>query len=186
MGEDAEAVLRRLGNGARRCRACPLREGRIRAVPGEGASRPLFVLVGEAPGKREDETGLPFCGSSGRLLDGLLEKAGLEREALFVTSAVKCRPPDNRNPRRGELRTCTERWLFPQLEALAPAPVVLLGRVAMEAVLGIREALTSVRGKVRRREGRAFLVTYHPAAALRDPRRKAPLVRDLEKAARHS
>ena len=102
--------------------AVGLHQGRRNAVPGEGDARARVVLVGEAPGAREDQSGRPFCGTSGRFLDGLLAGLGMRRKDLFITSSVKCRPPGNRTPHIGELSTCLRLWLEPQIGLIKPGP----------------------------------------------------------------
>jgi len=146
------------------CTRCDLHHHRQRAVPGEGAERARIMLVGEAPGKEEDIQGRPFVGRSGKILDEILENAGLKRQALFITSVVKCRPPQNRVPRRKEFETCIQAHLIRQIEAISPSIICLLGGVAAEALLGTNR-LSSIRGKVLRKEKHLFFPTYHPAAA---------------------
>lgn len=168
----------------RRCRRCPLHEGRRHAVPGEGDAGAHVMLVGEAPGAKEDESGRPFCGMSGRFLDGVLAEAGLRREDLFITSSVKCRPPGNRTPHAGELSTCLKLWLEPQIELLDPDLIVLLGRTPARQVLGDAGRLDDLHGRLRRRDGRRCLITYHPAAAMRFPGPRAAIRADFGKVAR--
>ena len=161
------AKLRRLHTKVRGCTACELHKNRQQAVPGEGPLAAPLMLVGEAPGAREDATGRPFCGPAGQALDDALGRAGLDRSRLYITSTVKCRPPGNRNPRRGEARVCCSTWLELQLQVISPDLIMLLGRVPMKAVLGIEETLRDVHGQLRRRGGREYMLSYHPAAALR-------------------
>ena len=159
--------LERLAEGIRRCTKCRLCESRTHAVPSEGDAGARIMMVGEGPGAREDRTGRPFVGRSGRFLDSLLAGAGLRRERLFITSAVKCRPPANRTPRADELRICREAWLEAQLACIEPELVILLGLTAIRSALGETPALHRVHGQVREDRGRRFLLTYHPAAGLR-------------------
>lgn len=148
------------------CLLCRLWESRLIAVPGEGDPHARLVLIGEAPGNAEDTTGRPFQGMSGRYLDASLAEVGLTRSQVFITSAVKCHPPGNRVPRRDELAICSRYWKR-QLALIRPSHVLLLGRVATRAVLGIE--LSEGLGRLIEREGRAYLPTYHPAAARRFP-----------------
>lgn len=171
--------LESLAHGIERCRKCPLAEHRQHAVPGEGPQEAAVMLVGEAPGAKEDETGRPFAGMAGTVLDQILEAAGWRRDELFVTSSVKCRPPDNRTPHAGELATCREAWLDPQIEALSPRVVVLLGRVAVRCVLGIDDPLAGVHGQAIERDGRRYVITYHPAGAMRGAERRRRMIADL-------
>lgn len=153
-------------------------------MPGEGPARAELMLVGEAPGAREDEEGRPFCGAAGDYLDNLLEQVGLDRDSIFITSVVKCRPSDNREPHRGEAETCTELHLERQIELIAPRIVVLLGRVAARYVLGETGRLSDVHGELRKQDDRGWLLTYHPAAAMRFPEPGERIREDFRKAAR--
>lgn len=162
------AALARLNAEIRACRRCPLCETRTLAVPGEGPVPARVMLVGEAPGAREDREGRPFVGNAGRLLDRLLARAGLCREELFVTGAVKCRPPGNRDPRAREIDACRVH-LRRQLALVRPEVVVALGRAALRAILG-REpppelGLAGSHGRPVRQDGFWLFPTYHPAAA---------------------
>jgi uracil-DNA glycosylase len=134
-------------------------------VPGEGNPNAALVLVGEAPGAQEDAQGRPFVGACGRLLDSLLEAAGLERDDLFITNLLKHRPPRNRAPRRSEIRH-EWPWLEAQLAAIAPRLVVPLGGHALEA-LAPGHKVTQAHGRVIEHDGRRVYPVFHPAAALR-------------------
>lgn len=153
-------------------------------MPGEGPLDPRFLLVGEAPGEREDAEGRPFRGRAGAFLDGLFDAAGLTRAEIFLTSAVKCRPPGNRDPRRDELDACRARWLERQIDLVNPPLIVLTGRIPALSVLGATGNLAELRGRVRRRAGRRVFVTYHPAAGMRFPRIGEALRADFRKIAR--
>jgi DNA polymerase len=154
---------------ARSCVACPeLAAARQHVVVGDlpASGRPRFVLVGEAPGATEDETGRPFVGRSGALLDQLLAEAGLARSEAAVLNIVKCRPPANRTPKAPEVARCSG-WLRRQLELLDPPVVVALGLSSAKWFLGPRTVLGEVRGRPHSWEGRAVWATYHPSAAIR-------------------
>ncbi len=153
-------------------------------MPGEGPADARLMLVGEGPGAKEDEEGRPFCGAAGDCLDGLLDEVGLGRDRVFITSVVKCRPPENREPNRGEAETCTGLYLRRQIELIAPRLVVLLGRVAARYVLHETARLSDVHGELRRQDGRRWLLTYHPAAAMRFPVPRERLREDFRRAAR--
>lgn len=181
MQPDAEQVLEQLAKSIRRCKGCPLQESRRKAVPGEGSARARAMLVGEAPGAQEDRLGRPFCGRSGAFLDGMLRDVGIRRDELFITSSVKCRPPGNRNPHADELSTCYGLWLAPQIDALEPRIVVLMGRVPVAQVLGETGPLADFHGQVVRRKGRQYLMTYHPAAAMRFPGPRAGMLQDFRR-----
>ena len=160
---------------ARSCVACPeLAAARQHVVVGDlPAGRPRFVLVGEAPGATEDETGRPFMGRSGALLDQLLAEAGLNRAEAAVLNVVKCRPPGNRTPKAAEVARCSG-WLNRQLELLDPPVVVALGLSAAKWFLGPRTVLAAVRGRAHDVGGRALWATYHPSAAIRFGPKGAP------------
>jgi DNA polymerase len=131
-------------------------------VPGEGKPSARVLLIGEAPGREEDESGRPFVGAAGRFLDQVLEGTGIDRADLFITNIVKCRPPKNRAPRVGEVETCTSNYLFEQIELINPALIVLLGGVAAKKMLGVK-SVNEARGRVIESAGRQYLVGYHPA-----------------------
>jgi uracil-DNA glycosylase family 4 len=158
-----------LASLARSCVACPelaasRRHVVVGDVPAEGRAR--LVIVGEAPGATEDETGRPFVGKSGALLDLLLAEAGLDRAEVAVLNIVKCRPPGNRTPKAPEVARCSG-WLRRQLELLDARVVVALGLSSAKWFLGPRTVLGKVRGRPHQVDGRAVWVTYHPSAAIR-------------------
>jgi uracil-DNA glycosylase len=168
-----------LDAGIRVCMKCPLHASRTHAVPGEGPVGAEVFFIGEAPGAQEDRLGRPFVGPSGRLLNGLLETAGLKREEVYITSCVKCRPPGNRTPHTGELNTCQQAWLNQQIELVDPQIIVLLGRVAQQQVLQDQRSLRQIHGEVIERDGRRYLLTYHPAVAFRVPETKDSMEQDM-------
>jgi uracil-DNA glycosylase len=157
--------LEALAAQIRVCTKCPLCQSRTLAVPGEGKPSARVMLIGEAPGREEDETGHPFVGAAGRFLDQALEGTGINRDDLFITNIVKCRPPNNRTPRVGEIETCTSNYLFEQIDLIAPVLIMLLGGVAAKKMLGVK-SVNEARGRVIERDGRQYLVGYHPAAPL--------------------
>ena len=161
---------------AGRCVACPeLASARQHVVVGDvpTGGRPRFVLVGEAPGAQEDETGRPFVGRSGALLDQLLAEAGLDRARGAVLNVVKCRPPGNRTPTTPEVARCSG-WLDRQLDLLDAPVVIALGLSAAKWFLGPRTVLGQVRGRPHDVDGRAVWATYHPSAAIRFGPKGAP------------
>ncbi|MHA1959212.1 MAG: uracil-DNA glycosylase family protein [Candidatus Thorarchaeota archaeon] len=161
-------ILQSLNREIHACTKCPLSETRLNAVPGEGPPNARVVFVGEAPGAKEDKLGRPFVGRSGELLIQLIRDIGLEREEVFITSVLKSRPPKNRTPRVSEINSCMP-YLDRQLSLINPKIVVLLGRVAINSLIGARK-LSEAHGKIHRANELAFFITYHPAAALRFPR----------------
>jgi uracil-DNA glycosylase family 4 len=163
----------------RGCIACPeLAVSRTQVVPGQRPRGADVLLVGEAPGAQEDETGVPFVGRSGQLLDGLLTEAGLSREQIAVTNVLKCRPPANRKPLRAEVSRCRP-WLARQLDLVDPTVVVALGGTAAEWFFGPGARIAALRALGRdaplSHAGRRVVVTYHPSAAIRFGPRGAPL-----------
>ena len=154
--------LEELAAQIRVCTKCPLCESRTRAVPGDGKSSAKVLIIGEAPGREEDESGHPFVGAAGRFLDHVLEGTGLDRSDFFITNTVKCRPPRNRTPKKLEVDTCTSIYLFKQIELVNPKLILLLGGVAAKKMLGVK-SLGEARGRIIEREGRKYLAGYHPA-----------------------
>src|SRR5690606_15807240 len=127
------------------------------------------MIVGEAPGRREDDVGKPFQGKAGQLLDRLMEEAGILRSEVYITNAVRCRPPENRTPKAREIEACSH-WMRVELEAVKPKYVLLLGATAVKALLG--DKLKDVRGRAVVKDGITYFATYHPAAAFYDPRNR--------------
>ncbi|MCD6733344.1 MAG: uracil-DNA glycosylase [Burkholderiaceae bacterium] len=165
------------------CRACALSETRTQAVFGVGDERAGWMVIGEAPGAEEDRRGEPFVGNAGRLLDEMLAALGLSRERdVFIANVLKCRPPNNRDPSPDEIRHC-EPYLQRQVELVSPRVIVVVGRIAAQALLRTEASLASLRGRVHRHRigDRAVpvVVTYHPAYLLRSPPDKARAWADL-------
>jgi DNA polymerase len=160
------------------CTACFLARGRTRTVPGEGNPAARLVLVGEGPGQTEDETGRPFVGRAGELLTGILAAIGFARDEVFICNVVKCRPPQNRKPLPEEIAACSP-YLEAQLDLIRPKVILALGATAAEALLGSRRSLADLRGKVHSYRGVPLVVTYHPAALLRNPNWKKPTWDDV-------
>ncbi len=149
------------------CTRCALSETRNRVVVGSGESSAPLMIIGEAPGKNEDEGGAPFIGRSGRLLFQLLDdELGLTRADCYVTNVVKCRPPQNRTPRSIEIATCRP-WLDEQLRDATPRVLLVLGNIAARSVLGFDQGITLTHGEVTHVGAIPALATFHPAAALR-------------------
>ena len=154
---------------------CP---NRTNAVPGEGNPRARLMLVGEAPGQNEDEQGRPFIGAAGQLLTSILQAVELRREDVFIANVVKCRPPQNRKPLPHEVQSCIP-YLWRQIELIRPAVLLAMGSTAAEALLGVKKSLGELRGKVHSYGGIPLVVTYHPAALLRNPNWKKPTWDDV-------
>ena len=174
VNEELSRIRARIMN----CTACPLHVGRKNPVPGEGPADAPLLLVGEAPGREEDETGRPFVGMAGRLLTEMLKEAGVPRSSVYITSVIKCRPPGNRNPKKGEIEAC-RGYLLEQIAAVRPEVVVLMGNVALNSLKEVWKLpggnIGEISGELYDRGDFKVLVTYHPAGVLRDRRRKRPL-----------
>jgi DNA polymerase len=151
------------------CTRCRLAETRTQVVFSDGAADARLVVVGEAPGANEDATGLPFVGAAGRYLDLLLACVDLSRkESVYICNVLKCRPPGNRNPLADEIEACSP-FLTGQLELVAPKALLAVGTFAAQALTGIQRPLGKLRGEVHAYQGIPLVVTYHPAALLRNP-----------------
>jgi uracil-DNA glycosylase family 4 len=172
--ETIEAVAQRI----RTTHCCALCPNRINAVPGEGNPNAELFLVGEGPGATEDAQGLPFVGQAGTLLNGILEAIEVPRDSVYITNIVKCRPPQNRKPLPDEIAACIP-YLHRQLEIIKPKVILALGSTAAEAMLGVRKSLGELRNKVHTYNGIPLIVTYHPAALLRNPNWKKPTWDDV-------
>jgi DNA polymerase len=172
----AEAQKEALG-----CRKCgPLCRSRTRVVFGEGPLNAELFVVGEAPGFNEDKEGKPFRGASGMLLDRLLSSVGIEREEVYLTTLVKCRPPEDRAPKPAEINTCRP-YLLAQLEAIDPKVVVAMGDLASRSLTGRKETASRVRGRTIPLDGRYVFPTLSLSRALYTPADRALLVSDFSR-----
>ncbi len=162
-----------------RCRRCELYKKRTNTVFGDGNASAGIVFLGEAPGKNEDLQGVPFVGRAGKLLDKILQAIDLKREDIFITNILKCRPPGNRDPKEDEIKAC-EAFLKRQLELIDPAVICALGRVAAQNLLRTKTPLGKLRGRIHYYNGVKTIVTYHPAALLRNPHFKRPTWEDMK------
>jgi uracil-DNA glycosylase family 4 len=180
---EKDKALRRMATKVRRCRKCALWKTRTSAVPGEGAGNARIFLVGEAPGKAEDETGKPFAGSAGRILGDALKKAGLDRSDVFITSILRCRPPKNRNPKAAEISACRPH-LEEYIDTISPIVLVALGRFGMKGLTGKAGTMSKMRKEKSDYNGIPIVVTYHPAAVLYNRGLLKTLISDLRKAKR--
>jgi uracil-DNA glycosylase len=165
------------------CTRCRLCEGRRRTVPGEGPADARLVVVGEGPGRVEDETGRPFVGPAGELLTKILAAIELPRERVFICNVVKCRPPENRLPQFDEVAACVP-YLFRQIELLQPQVILAMGGTAAQTLLNTKQSLGALRNQLHRFRGIPVIVTYHPAALLRNPNWKKPTWDDVRIARR--
>src|SRR6267378_3552004 len=167
----------------KKCTRCPLYETATHPVPGEGDPHAKLVCVGEAPGAKEDETGRPFVGQAGQLLTKILGAIDLTREQVFICNVLKHRPPGNRNPRPEEVEACSP-YLIRQLELIKPKVIVAFGTFAAQTLLNTKSSLGELRGKIHQYHGVPLIVTYHPAALLRNPAWKRPTWEDVKLARR--
>lgn len=162
------------------CTRCPLAyAGRRTIVFGDGDPNAKLMFVGEGPGADEDESGLPFVGKAGQLLNNMIGAMGLGREQVYVANIVKCRPPQNRTPEPVEANTCSQ-FLLRQIDVIQPQVIVALGATAATYLLGVQQSLASLRGQWHSCRGAKVAVTYHPAFLLRDPRQKGEAWKDLQ------
>ena len=165
------------------CTRCPLYSTAKNPVPGEGSPQAGFMLVGEAPGATEDETGRPFVGQAGQLLEKILAAINFTREDVFIVNVLKHRPPGNRNPRPEEVSACSP-YLVRQIELIRPKVLVALGTFAAQTLLDTKLSIGKLRGQIHRYYGVPLIVTYHPAALLRNPAWKRPTWEDVQLARR--
>lgn len=169
-----------LNNKICNCQKCSLGATRKKFVFGAGNPNSDVMFVGEAPGADEDEQGLPFVGRAGQLLTKIIESINFKREEVFICNILKCRPPNNRDPQPNEMQTC-EPYLQKQIELIKPKLILCLGRISGQTLLKTNETLTTLRQKVHDYRGIKLMVTYHPAALLRNPHWKRPTWEDLKK-----
>jgi DNA polymerase len=168
-----------LENQTCECVKCPLGKTRTNFVFGVGSPHADIVAIGEAPGAEEDAQGEPFVGRAGQLLNKILEAIRFKREDVYICNILKCRPPNNREPLPEEIELC-EPYLWKQLEIIKPMMILCLGRVAGQALLKTNDSLAALRGKFFDYRGIKLMVTYHPAALLRNPNWKKPTWEDVQ------
>ncbi|GBL18795.1 uracil-DNA glycosylase [Anaerolineae bacterium] len=158
---------------------CTLAHTRKLAVPGEGPAPAPVMLIGEGPGRNEDEQGRPFVGASGKFLEELLAAAGLQRAQVYITNVVKCRPPENRDPLPAEVAACAG-YLERQIELVDPRVIVTLGRFSMARWFPV-ERISAIHGQARQFGARLVVPMFHPAAALHQPKIRPQLLEDFAK-----
>ena len=176
---DRAAALQLIRDEIGECTRCALHKGRNKLVFGDGSPAARLMFVGEGPGADEDAQGLPFVGKAGQLLNNMISAMGLRREEVYIANVVKCRPPGNRVPEPEEGATCSP-FLFRQIDVIRPEVLVALGATAATWLLGARQPLAGLRGRVHSVRGTKLIVTYHPAYLLRDPRQKKEAWADLQ------
>jgi DNA polymerase len=166
------------------CTLCRLCEGRTRVVFGSGHPDAELMLIGEGPGAEEDRQGLPFVGPAGELLTKIIQAMEMKREDLYIANIVKCRPPGNRDPQAEEVAAC-RGYLEKQIALVQPRVIVALGKVAAQALLGNESPIGQMRGRWYRVQGVPAMVTYHPAALLRNQGLKRPTWEDMQQVRDH-
>ena len=157
-----------------------LHEGTKQAVPGDGNPDADILFIGEAPGQKEDELGVPFVGAAGKLLNELLGTIGMNREDIFIANVIKHRPPGNRDPLPEEIAVYAP-WLAKQIEIINPKIIITLGRFSMDFVLGSGFSISKIHGEPKRKNGRVIVPLYHPAAALYSGNLRPTLFADFQK-----
>jgi len=176
---DREDALAEINVQVRRCDKCQLYIGRTRAVPGDGPVNAEIMFIGEAPGFHEDQQGIPFVGAAGRLLNELLEKANIDRNTVYISNVIKCRPPGNRDPLPNEVKACAP-FLDQQIAIINPKVIVTLGRYSMAKAFP-DEKISIVHGQPRKVSERTYFPMYHPAAALHQPSLRGLVEADFTK-----
>ena len=177
--EDEALDWETLKNECLNCHKCALADTRTNVVFGIGAPDAEVLFIGEGPGEQEDLKGEPFVGRAGKLLDDMFEMIDLDRSKIYIANMVKCRPPQNRDPLRIETEACMP-WLREQTRLISPKIIVCLGRIAATSIIGADFKITRDHGKWYERGGVKMMALYHPAALLRDPRRRPETFVDLK------
>lgn len=174
------ADLASLARFAAGCPRCKLSGGRTRIVFGQGNPNADLMFVGEAPGREEDEKGLPFVGAAGQLLTKIIEAMGMTRDEVYIVNTVLCRPPNNRNPEPDEIAACRP-FLEEQLRLVSPRAIVTLGTFAAQSLLDSDEPISRLRGRWHVAHGARIMPTFHPAFLLRSPKHKRDVWEDMQK-----
>ncbi|NOY09945.1 MAG: uracil-DNA glycosylase [Spirochaetes bacterium] len=178
--DSKDEMLKSVREKVKACRLCGLSGLRTNSVPGEGAVNPLVMVIGEGPGAEEDKTGRPFVGRAGRYLDKWLDAVGLSREKnCFIGNIVKCRPPNNRDPKPEESFTCFP-YLEKQIEILKPEVILTVGRIASQIMTGRSIGIGALRGKLYHYKDIPLVTTYHPSGVLRNPSLRPRVWDDLK------
>lgn len=176
---DRATSLEALYERYHRCTACALGHQRKHFVFGSGNENADVMFVGEAPGAHEDEQGQPFVGAAGKLLTRILNAIDFTRDEVYITNILKCRPPNNRDPRPEEIDAC-DAILKEQIRLVQPRLICALGRVAAQALLKRNSSIRTLRGRFHDCHGVKLLVTYHPSGLLHNPAYKRPTWEDVQ------
>ncbi|MFA6694958.1 MAG: uracil-DNA glycosylase, partial [Bacillota bacterium] len=175
---DKEDSLAQLYDEVRTCKKCPLYKFAKNPVPGDGDPKSEVMFIGEAPGEKEDQQGLPFVGAAGKFLDEMLSNIGLDRKKVYIANVVKHRPPGNRDPKPEEIEACFP-YLLRQIEIIKPKLIVCLGRHSLSRFLPNVGPISSVHGKVFRCGGQYYMALYHPAVGLYNGSMRKTLINDF-------
>jgi DNA polymerase len=171
-----EEIRNQLGD----CKRCRLYQGRRTIVFGEGNEEAKLMIIGEAPGFDEDVQGKPFVGKAGQLLTRILQSINLKREEVYITNVIKCRPPQNRNPKPDEIKSCYP-FLIMQIQTISPKIICALGTFSAQTLLNTEAKITTLRGKIYDFKGIKVVPTYHPAYLLRNPDKKREVWEDMKR-----
>lgn len=174
-----EQTWEELENKIQNCQNCKLCQGRHHIVFGEGNKQAVIMFIGEGPGADEDSQGIPFVGKAGQLMNKAFQGLEIDREKVYITNIVKCRPPSNRVPEEEEATACLG-YLRSQVLLVKPKIIVLLGSTALKNILGKDYGITASRGKWIEQKGICYMPTWHPAALLRDENKKIEFWKDLK------
>ena len=172
--------LEELKQSFKECKKCKLCTTRQNIVFGVGNPKAKIMFIGEGPGADEDRQGEPFVGKAGQLMNKAFDVVGIKREDVYIANIVKCRPPHNRDPEKDEITACMN-YLRNQVMIIKPKIIVLLGRIALQNILGEEYRITASRGKLIEKKGIMYMPTWHPAALLRDETKKIDFLEDLKK-----
>ena len=176
---DSAAHLAQLREDLGECTRCKLHSTRTHLVYGVGNPGADLMFVGEAPGRDEDQQGIPFVGRAGQLLTKIIEAIDIQRDEVYIANVIKCRPPNNRNPEPDEIQTC-QPFLFAQIDAVQPRVIVALGAFAVRTLLQREDAISRLRGRVFDYRGAKLVPTFHPAYLLRSPDKKRDVWEDMK------
>ncbi|MBQ7968458.1 MAG: uracil-DNA glycosylase [Clostridia bacterium] len=177
---EVEQKWEELEHKCKSCTKCPLSETRTNVVFGSGSRKAKLMFVGEAPGEKEDLSGIPFVGAAGKLLDKYLYAVDIDRNDVFIANMLKCRPPKNRDPKEEEQDLCIE-YLREQVRLIRPKIIVCLGRIAAKRLIKEDFMITKEHGIFFEKNGFTICAVYHPSALLRDPRKKEDMLVDMQK-----
>ncbi len=180
--EEKRELLEKIRLGCLECKKCALSQSRTNVVFGTGNPGAKLMFVGEAPGEQEDLSGTPFVGRAGQLLDRYLEAVDIPRSDVYIANILKCRPPKNRDPLPAEEDMCID-WLRGQVKTIRPKIIVCLGRISAMRLISPDYKITQQHGQWVEKGGFLMTAVYHPAALLRDPRRKGEMLDDMKKIA---